>query len=130
MFHGSGSPETGGITFTANISGRQYSRTVTSSADARTFSDSLTELRSIAISENWKVRTIEKLAAAIDWALRAAGVYEIAERAWETAREKIETAKEQRGFERELKEHIDRERYSGIERAREMEMADRFSRTA
>lgn len=129
-FHGSGSPEAGGITFTANISGRQYSRTVTSSAEAKRLAESMTELKTIAMSAKWKRKTIEKIATFIDWILRAAGIYELAEKAWETAREKIEAAKEQRRFERELKEHIDREKGSGVERGREMDMADRISRTA
>lgn len=129
-FHGSGSPDSGGINFTANISGRQYSRTVTSSVEAQKFADSLKELEAIAIKAGWKGKAIEKIATAIDWALRAAGVYELAERAWETAREKIEAAKEQRQFERMIKEQIDREKDSGVERAREMDIAERFSRTA
>jgi hypothetical protein len=128
--HSEGTPDEGGMKLTTIIAGAPFTRVVTSSKQAKEFADSMSSFSRDAIVAGVKGKLIERLASIIDWALRAAGVYELAEKAWESAQKAIEARREQDKSDKFQREHLEREKKAGIERAEQWDFADRVSRTA
>jgi hypothetical protein len=134
VLHASGTPDSGGMQLTAVIAGATFTQTVTSTAQAMAFSSKMLQYKDDMIEAGLKGKVVGKLVdlagKCADWALRAAGVYDLAEKAWESAQKAIESRAAQDREERYHKEHIEREKKAGIERAEQWDFADKVSRTA
>jgi hypothetical protein len=126
-----GTPDTGSVAIIINMGSRVYKKTITSSAQARSFAQNMSEFKEQAVlAAAINPKTIEKLTQVIDWVLRVAGIYDIAEAAYRTAREKIEQERQRIAFNDSWRDHFEREKAGGIQRAREWEIKDRINKTA
>jgi hypothetical protein len=125
----SGSIENKNMTINFSIGGRVYSRILRTSKEASVAAQEMDAFKQQCITAGWNMKSIEKIATAVDWLLRASGAYDLAEKAYQTLKEELEADKRRRKEEKEMRDHISREWKSGIDRSNEIEIRDVYDRT-